>query len=130
MVDRAKRVCEERATKLTLSSTPDERDLATPPASSVITILLDQINNGPIKTLQKYQAHQDNFRQFVSKQTEQLCEDGDLVNQEKILVFTRYWYTERRNQKQELITLKKESHKGVIAALQNLYQTQKALKVS
>jgi hypothetical protein len=91
------------------------------------TNISSAVSGSPETTLTKYYQHQEHFRQFAARNQQEepesaLWRDGDIVNQSKILAFTKYWCRERRGKGNEEIVLKRESHKGIISALMDLYK--------
>jgi hypothetical protein len=96
--------------------------------------LSSTVSGAPLTTVQKYFQHQQHFREYAAEKhrtapEDPLWRDCDIVNQSKILAFTQYWCKERKNKSNELITLKRESNKGIISALMDLYKQQKSVKV-
>ncbi len=109
------------------------------PEEEVINVIRLGLNGGrtgeagrPKKTIEKYFRMQCKYREFAWKQQQQHREgwdDGDIVTQNKMLVFAEYWCRQRKTKDGTPLILKKESNKGVMAALMVLFQMQKKLKV-
>jgi hypothetical protein len=134
MIERAKAQAAIRLASLPATATESEREAAGLSASTVALLEAQVVSDtagAPTNTLAKYFGYQQHFRTYAQEQkaaNEPIWADGDIVSQDKILKFVKYWCTERLDG-DTVITLRKESHKGVMSALVDLYRMQVSLKV-